>query len=201
MERLIAILNSISELPQPLEQLLREIFTRTTVAQGEMLLRPGEVNNNLYFIERGLFHIFEPDGDFSITMQFNWEDQFLFASLATEFKEGIEALEDSVLWCLPREAWENLRRTQMDFLRHDYMILEREFALKRKSLGCVEQETDQERVRFLRDNFPTLVERLPLKYLTGLTQIPEPRLKNLLDSENAIRDTLRRRRRRPSGGR
>ena len=200
MERYMMLLKSFKRMNPELEQALRENAYRIPLGKGEILQSPGVLNNNLYFVEKGLLHIFGLKRRRKITMEFRWEDQFVitlksvFGSGPVSY-DGIEALEDSILWCIPGDVVEELLRKHDRFNFQYNQILILETKANAAAYRCSHPVGGLENLKNLCSLFPQLVHRVPLPYLANLTEIPEKKLKHLLESPIELHTDLKRRRR------
>jgi signal-transduction protein with cAMP-binding, CBS, and nucleotidyltransferase domain len=199
MERYMMLLKSFKRMHPELEQALRENFYCLPLGKGEILQSPGVLNNNLYFVEKGLLHIFGLKRRDKITMAFRWEDQFVITLKSVwgskKRYDGIEALEDSILWCIPGDVVDDLLEKHARFNLQFNHILIRETIAIQNVFDCSQPVGGLENLKNLCSRFPQLVHRVPLSYLANLTEIPEKKLKHLLESPIALHTDLKRRRR------
>lgn len=106
MERYMMILKSYKRMSLELEQTLRENVRHLLVRKHDIIQPAGTINDYLYFVEKGLFHLFGERAGRQITLRFKTEDEFII-SLKQIFQNervhgnGIEALEDGLLWPFP----------------------------------------------------------------------------------------------------
>jgi CRP-like cAMP-binding protein len=200
MERYMMILKSIKRMNPELEQALRANVYPVHLRKDEVLQSPGTLNNNLYFIEKGLFHYFGYQQSHKMTLAFRWEDQFIITLKEvygdkTGPCDGIEALEDSTVWCIAGDLSEELIEKYPRFCFQFREILDRELVAVRNVYRCSHPAGGLENLKNLRSRFPLLAHRVPLHYLANLTSIPEKKLKHLLDSRIELHTDLKRRRR------
>lgn len=199
------ILKSIKRMNPELEQALQENVYRLDLRKDEVLQSPAALNDKLYFVEKGLLHYFGYKDNHKITMAFRWEDQFvltvksIFSNRRGRY-DGIEALEDSTLWCIPGDLVEELLQKYIRFNIQYREILARDTITIMDTYQCSHPTHGPENLKNLYSCFPQLVHRVPVKYLANLTQIPEKQLKHLLKSPiKLITDGKRRRRGGPEG--
>ena len=110
----------LADLPEALAQ--DEVFVNElkgharviTLKKGDLLLRTGELCQNAYFINKGLFvNIFMTDRGKDSVTGFSSDDQYPFLSEISYFTQTpssfeIKALEDSELLCFSRVSIEDL---------------------------------------------------------------------------------------------
>jgi CRP-like cAMP-binding protein len=199
MERYMMLLKSLKRMNPELEQALRENTYRITLGKNKILQSPTALNDNLYFIEKGLLHIFSLKNRRKITMSFRWEDQFVITLKSVwgskKSYDGIEALEDPILWCIPGDVVEELLEKHARFNFQITHIAIRETIAIQDAFSCSHPLRGLENLKNLCSRFPQLVSRVPLSYLANLTEIPEKKLKHLLESPIELHTDLKRRRR------
>ena len=200
MERYMMLLKSYKRMNPELEHTLRDNVYSITLTKSEILQSPTALNNNLYFVEKGLLHIFGVKQQHKITMAFRWEDQFV-VTLKSVFGsdpgplDGIEALEDATLWCIPGDLVEELLKKYIRFNSQYQQILIRDTIAIRDAQHCSRPKGGIENLKNLAFRLPQLAHRVPLPYLANFTQIPENQLKHLLESPLVLHTDLKRRRR------
>lgn len=185
MERYMIVLKSLKRMAPELEEILRENFKPMTLEKGEILQQPATLNDKLYFIEKGLLHMYLPKGKRKITLEFRREDQFaltLDAIFGQGKGDGIEALEDCLLWWLPGKLAHELADKYHHFSLQYHDILARHMIMAQAFLRCSNPAAGPENFDYFRSEFPELVHRVPNCYLASLTEIPEKKLKHLLES-------------------
>jgi hypothetical protein len=200
MERYMMLLKSFKRMNPELEQALRDNVYRINLTKSEILQSPTALNNNIYFVEKGLLHIFGYKQEQKITMAFRWEDQFVL-TLKSIFDtdqgpyDGIEALEDSTLWCIPGDLVKELLEKYIRFSIQYQQIVIRDTIAIRDTYRCSRPKGGLANLNNLRSRFPKLIQRVPIQYLASLTMIPEKKLKHLLESPIELHTNLKRRRR------
>src|SRR5580658_5073614 len=102
MERYMMLLKSFKRMPFELEQILRENVHPLAVRKHDLIQPIGTVSDYLYFVEKGLFHIFLEKDKNKVSLRFKREDEFIISlkeifTNAEEQGDGIEALEDGLL--------------------------------------------------------------------------------------------------------
>jgi hypothetical protein len=121
------------------------------------------------------------------TLEFKKEDQFIIGlrdHKGAHRCEGtaIEALEDSILWCLPSDVVKSLREKYPRFFDHCSEILIREFVEGSIAQDCTAVAGTADSFKSLCTDYPDLIHRVPIPYLANFTRIPEKRLQHLLDN-------------------
>ena len=112
---------------------------------------------------------------------------------------AIEALEDSLVWCIPGNLAKNLCGKYIRFANIYTEILMRDHMISRQAVRCSHPGHGFENFKALCQQFPQIIGRVPTKYLADFIQVPEKALKHLLESQLSLHGNLKRRRRsRPS---
>jgi CRP-like cAMP-binding protein len=178
MERYLMILKSYKRMPPALEEILRENIHPLPVRKHDIIQPYGTITDNLYFIEKGLFHLFiEKDGR-QITLRFKTEDEFI-VSLEELFHQakvkgtGIEALEDGLLWRFPGSLVSELKEKYHQFGLQFSTILTKDLISMEQARDCSSEDGGSDNYDQLCASFPELLDRVPISYLAKFTEIPE----------------------------
>jgi|GEM_PF-2122930 len=203
MERYMMILKSIRRMNPELEQaLLENVYPITVPKQAVLHARPG-INDNIYFIEKGLFHYYYLKSGTQVSIEFRCEDQFIHLLESFNGRERdpelhIEALENSTLWCIPGTLVRDLYGKYIRFSIQYLEITTRDYLAGMIAADCSRPGEAASNFKSLCFGFSHLLHRVPLKYLSNFTQIPEKELQHLLESPIKLNTyTKRRRRSRP----
>jgi hypothetical protein len=132
----------------------------------------------LYFIEKGLLRRFVVREDRRISLQFHLEDEFIITLKGRGGKEsrtgfGIEALEDSLLWCIPGKIVEDLRGNHLRFMIQLNEIFVRGLMGINYGEICSNAKGSSDNFKNLCQHFPRWLTRVPIEYLADFTNIPE----------------------------
>ncbi|GAB3641771.1 Crp/Fnr family transcriptional regulator [Spirosoma arcticum] len=145
-------------------------LVRQEVPKGTLILSEGKICRYLYFLESGLLRFFILKDGGEVTKYFTdvpyvFTSQKSFASQQPA-RESIEALEDSVLWqmtygdayrLLETDAWNTfIRKLIQEVQTYTEDILE-----------ALQTETAEDRYRTMLTAQPSLIQRVPLKYLAS----------------------------------
>lgn len=139
-------------------------------AAGAWLLREGKVCRHLYFLENGLLrYCYSRNGE-QVTKFFT-EAPYAFTAQQSftaglPAAEGIQALEPSLVWAMPREdAFRLLERPAWaEFVRN---LLQEVQLFTETLLMELQTETAETRYRRMLEQEPALVQRVPVKYLAS----------------------------------
>ncbi|HEV2478753.1 MAG TPA: Crp/Fnr family transcriptional regulator [Puia sp.] len=167
--------------------LLAEKVTVRSFDKREMLLRPGEVEQYMNFIIRGLARMYFYKGRSEVILNLAKEKELISSS--SSFLSGapsnyyIETLEPTTFLSISRDDLEMVYRQNSRIERLGREIITH-FVLEKEEWehACMRLDTRERFLQFVERN-PELVQRVPQKYLASyLNMKPETfsRLKHLL---------------------
>ena len=119
LKHIIQVMNAIQSMPLGLRLLLHETPERIELAKNRTLLRPGEMCDNLYYIEKGILGSYEKDGHKRV---YTW--LMLPGDIATSVesfnmrvpaKEFVETITDCTLHALSWEKLQQFTETYREF--------------------------------------------------------------------------------------
>ena len=201
MERYLLLLKSYKRMPPALEQTLLESIHPLTVRKHDIIQPFGTFTDNLYFVEKGLFHLYVEKDGMKITLRFKTEDEFIIA-LEDLFRQanvkgtGIEALEDGVLWLFPGSLVSELKEKYHQFGLQFSTILTKDWISMEQARNCSSEGGGSDNYDHLRASFPELLDRVPISYLAKFTEIPEHIFRHLHFSKIKLNASTARRRKR-----
>jgi CRP/FNR family transcriptional regulator, anaerobic regulatory protein len=149
-----------------------------TISKGEFLIREGQIERNLYYIETGAVRIFLLSEFEELTIRFGYEGSFL--NSLSSFLKGtpsefyIEAIRKSSIKVISKDKLMNLVNESTESLKQYNSLLE--------TLVCqqIEREIDlltvspSERLKRVLERSPNLFQEIPLKYIaSNLRMTPE----------------------------
>lgn len=178
MSALIAAVRTLIPISPALEIALEAIVQREELPARQQLLQPGQVARRLYFVEQGLVRGFTLHDGQEISSWFMSEGDFVISIVSfltqqpsTEF---LELLEPSILYSIDHAKLHELYHTFPEFnyvgrvLTERYYVQSEQRAYQLRTLSAGARYT-----QLIRD-FPSLVQRVPLKYLaSNLGMTPE----------------------------
>jgi len=172
--------------PEDFSLLAEKVIVRS-FDKRELLLRPGEVEQYMNFIIRGLARMYFYKGRSEVHLNLAKEKELIGAS--SSFLSGapsnyyIETLEPTTLLSIHRDDLEKVYRQNSRIERLGREIITH-FVLEKEEWehACMRLDTRERFLQFVERN-PELVQRVPQKYLASyLNMKPETfsRLKHLL---------------------
>ncbi|ATA89993.1 cyclic nucleotide-binding protein [Capnocytophaga stomatis] len=152
--------------------LIYKYFSEITFSKGDYLLRAGEIEKYLYYIESGMVRIFHYDfrKDKETTVDFIFPNQFClsyesFRDCTPSLLE-LQAISDVRAYRIDKQLLDTLMK-QETFLLVKSQIMEELFVQKaRKEIQFLTQ-SPEEIYKQLIEKEPVLVQKLPLKYIAS----------------------------------
>jgi CRP-like cAMP-binding protein len=201
MERYMMLLKSYKRMPLELEQILRKNVQPLTVRKHDIIQPVGTLSDYLYFVEKGLFHIFlEKDGK-QVTLRFKREDEFIISlkevfGNAKVHGDGIEALEDGLLWLFPGSLVSDLKVRYHEFILQYNAIITNDWISIEEAGQCSHQPGDSYNFDRLCETSPELLDRVPIRYLANYTNLSERVFRHLRSTRLKLNLSTARRRKR-----
>ena len=175
---LLTQLDRIRPLSEALRQTLLSLLAYDRLPKKSSLLEMGQVNERLYFIERGLARAFYFKEGQDVTAWLMLENDWIVSVesffLQTPADESIELLEESQLVSI---SFADLERLYEEFPEFNYtarLILQRYYIESERRLRSLRRQTAEERFEQLVRQHPHLLARVPNKHLASyLGMTPE----------------------------
>ena len=154
---------------------LEGILVPMKFQKGEIILREGEICENIYWVAKGLVRQFYYKNEKELTEYMATEDNIVM-SIESLFKEQpssqqIVALEPTILFALPKKDLEHeaVRNVNIQMLYRK--ILEESLIISQVHADMLRFESAQERYAKLVKRSPQLVLRAPLVYIASYLQM------------------------------
>ena len=167
----------LADLPEALAQddvFVNELKSHArfiTLKKGDLLLRTGEVCQNAYFINKGLFvNIFMTDKGKECVTGFSSDDQYPFLSeisYITQTPSSFEfkALEDSELLCFSRVSIEDLSLRYPLFASYYQRAMLVIISKLYMMFAILQSYTAEEFIKYLYEHYKWIINRIPDKYI------------------------------------
>ena len=147
------------------------LLEKKEYAKRSLILRPEQVENYLYFIEKGIVRYYIPSIENEITFVFAFENWFMSAyeSFLSRKPAGycVESFTDTTLW---RISYKDLCRFYKEVPSSEKLgrlCAERLFLIKSERELSFLTQTAEERYLSLFEKAPHLIRSIPLKYLSS----------------------------------
>ncbi|GGD76179.1 DNA-binding protein [Emticicia aquatilis] len=148
-----------------------QYFKKICIPKKRILLVPDEVNHKIYFIEKGLMRCYYYANGEEITSWLACENNII-CSMASFFtqkpsNEYIETLEESIAWEISFESLSKCQETNHDVPISNSLLLKEIIEQFDKITMILRHLAPDERYLFMLNNYPNIVHRTPLKYLSS----------------------------------
>ncbi len=154
-----------------IEKLASFLFSKK-IKKKELLLRAGEVNNKMFYVQKGLLRVYyiREDGK-EVNTWFVKEGQFVYACHSFHYQipseEYIEAMEDSIIMSIKKDTWLMLLRNNHKlalFTVNELMTNIAEFSAQSEMLRMMNAE---EKYAFLKTHKGDILDRISQKHLAS----------------------------------
>ena len=154
---------------------LESILVPMKFAKGEMILKEGEVCENIYYIEHGLVRQFYFKNGKQITEHLG-EDRTIFMCIESLFCEEatklqVEAIEPTTVYALPKQRLEQVALHNVNIQILYRKILEESLIISQVHADLVRFETAQDRYKKMCKLSPQVILRAPLVYIASYLQM------------------------------
>ena len=154
---------------------LESILVPMKFAKGEMILKEGEVCENIYYIEHGLVRQFYFKNGKQITEHLG-EDRTVFMCIESLFREEatklqVEAIEPTTVYALPKLRLEQVALHNVNIQILYRKILEESLIISQVHADLVRFETAQDRYKKMCKLSPQVILRAPLVYIASYLQM------------------------------
>jgi len=145
-------------------------FERKLFAKNEIILEEGSICRYFYFLQTGLIRCYTFYNGTDITKYFT-AAPYCFTSIESFRKqepaeESIQTLEESVIWFANTKELEQLKILN-SWNEFTTKLLQEVQQFTRNSLLEIKTKTADQRYKELLINKPEVLQRIPLKYLSG----------------------------------
>ena len=154
---------------------LESILVPMKFAKGEMILKEGEVCENIYYIEHGLVRQFYFKNGKQITEHLG-EDRTIFMCIESLFREEatklqVEAIEPTTVYALQKQRLEQVALHNVNIQILYRKILEESLIISQVHADLVRFETAQDRYKKMCKLSPQVILRAPLVYIASYLQM------------------------------
>lgn len=167
---------------------LSQILVPMKFQKGDVVLSEGEVCRAMYFVDRGMVRQFYYKNGKDVTEHFSFEGRIVFCIESFLKQEPsrlmVEALENSVLYAIPYEAWHMsmLQNQEMEMLYRK--ILEHALISSQEHADSQRFENATERYTRLMATKPEIVLRAPMVHIASFLQMTPETLSRVRSAES-----------------
>lgn len=170
-------------LSQSLLDQIDEAVQKEERKKGERLVRQGDVASTLYFLVKGSCRCYTLKDGKDITNWFAFDQEFItpFTSFFPQKPsyESIELLEDAQLIRFDHRRFQSLRQGNPEFEKLvNHFITQYTIQLEERLL-IMQTYTAKEKHQYLLQQFPQLVQRIPVKHLASFLGISRETLSRM----------------------
>jgi CRP-like cAMP-binding protein len=183
MDPLIGYLDSIYPLSESLKTWLESNLKSKLLNKKEYLLKSGHVSRDICFIAKGLLRCFYQVDNKEVSSWFMKEGDVI-VSVESFFKqtisyESIQALEDSLVFYITYDELQYVFNNYLEFNFIGRVLIQHYYTLSEQRLFSLRMQRAPDRYKYLLNNFPELILRVPSKYLASYLGIAEPTLSSI----------------------
>jgi CRP-like cAMP-binding protein len=154
---------------------LESILVPKKFAKGEMILKVGEICENIYYIDKGLIRQFYYKNNKELTEHIGADGE-IFMCIESLFREEptelqVEALENSIIYLIPKHRLEQVALHNVNIQIMYRKILEESLIISQIHADLLRFETAQNRYLRLCKLKPQVVLRAPLVYIASYLQM------------------------------
>ena len=168
------------------EKLASFLFSKK-VKKKELLLKEGEVNDRMFYVQKGLLRVyFINDDGKEINTWFVKEGEFVYACHSFHYQipseEYIEAMEDCVIMTIKKETWLLLLRNNHKlalFTVNELMANIAEFATQASVLRLM---TGEKKYEYLKTHKSDILERISQKHLASYLGVDTTYLSKIINN-------------------
>ena len=171
-------MNSIHNMPDKLKLALFNTAKNRKVHAREVLLKPGEICNHLFFIEEGILSCLEKEGKKTYCTWLMFEGDI--ATAVDSFNnqvpstETIEAVTDCIIWTI---TWQDNEDLTAEFPEYGFIRqkLTDHYHIQSRQIDAQRRRRPEQFYAFLLKTFPDIV-RVPKKTVASFMGITEQTL-------------------------
>ena len=164
-------LETLHPIPDSDWAIMEELFHKKEYARNEHILRVGEIENYLYFIERGILRSYVDRKESEVTLEFSFQET-IFSSydsflLRTHSLVNVQSITPASLWRINYNDLQKIYSQTQSGNLIGRMAAEALYLEKNaRELDLLTKPAEQ-RYLELFENQPQLVQQIPLKYIAS----------------------------------
>jgi CRP-like cAMP-binding protein len=155
------------------------LLQRKTVAKRSILLRPGEIERHIYFVNKGCLRMYHTDKDGQEHNLCFYPENWWACDIVSFFKakratNSIQALEDTEVCYFNLPALERLFTEVPRFERFFRILTQNGFDMFQRRVTSNLSKTAEQRYRQFRRHYPGLEQRISQKHIAsylGITAV------------------------------
>lgn len=179
-----SILDAIYKLPQSSKNKLLNEIEEIHFSKGHLLLKANRIENDIYFIKKGMVRAFTQNPENDVTFWFGSEGFVVISMRSYVFDlpgyEDIELLEDGEFYKLNSNRLRNFFDEDIHIANWGRKFAEQELIFTEERLISHQFKSAKERYHELLKKNPNLIQRVQLGYIAsylGITQVSLSRIR------------------------
>jgi CRP/FNR family transcriptional regulator, anaerobic regulatory protein len=185
LKTLISYITNIHPLNEEIIRALEQNFELVEFPKRHIIIKDGDTCNYLYLVLSGLVRMYYIKNDEEVCSMFI-EEKHLFHVPNSFYKrkpgyQYVETLEPCTLARIHFDRLQMLYKTFSELNFIGRVITENYFVKSEERLYLLRKQTAEERYIYFSDRYPTLLQKIPLKYIAsylGLTLETLSRIRN-----------------------
>lgn len=192
IEKLFTVLAAVYPLSNKLKERLLQLITVRMFKRGDILLKPGEVANHVYFISTGVlraFHFAEDGKEYTVWIM--KELDIMLSVFSFFFRQPgdqyIQALEDCELVFIDYNGLEAIYKEFMEFNITGRILTQKYYALSDERAMILRMK-NIDRYGYMMEKYPDLLDCVFQKYVAsylGMTEGTFSRIKKVWENRNS----------------
>lgn len=183
MKDLLSAINSILQVPKDTQEAIQNKIKFKSISRKGILLKNGSVEDNLYFVRKGLLRGFKNQKRKDITTWFSQEGEFVTSmySLVSRnpSKECIEALEDCELDYVSYSDLNQLYTSYMELNLLGRVITEKYLIDLEERVNSFQFQSAKSRYQYFIEKHPDLFSRVKLGHIASFLGITKETLSRI----------------------
>jgi CRP/FNR family transcriptional regulator, anaerobic regulatory protein len=169
IEKLIAKLNMLGPMNAELTEKISSMAKVQHYKAGDFILKEGQTCTRACLIAKGLTRSYYINEGKDITSRF-MDEGYIVTSWISYYSqkpgnEFIEAIEDTSLVCVDYTEIQKLYKESTEFNIIGRRQVEYAFYLAEERTQLLRKHTAIEKYQYIMDNYPSLLQRVPLKHM------------------------------------
>lgn len=187
LKKVEALLGEEARFTEEEKVILYESCELVTFKKKDFLIRRGEIEKSLYYIESGIVRYwFEDDDSQDITFWFSFEGEFCNAYVSMIRQEtcefNIQALEHVTAWRIKQETIKSLHTKSLATNMAARKLMEEIYIRKLNREIFLLKYKPKDRYRTLLEQSGYMLQRIPLKYLASFLGVTPQSLSRIRQS-------------------
>ncbi|MPR32020.1 Crp/Fnr family transcriptional regulator [Salmonirosea aquatica] len=177
------VLTGVGAIPDADWELFHSILREERITKNEFLLTEGKVCPGIYFLVQGCLRTYRLIDGKEVNTAFHFENDFVCEleslSTGTPSHKFIQTLEDSRTIFIPKAQLIGLYQNSTSFQELGRKILEQVAITEQKYSSLFTLYSPQDRYAYILENYPHLIQRVPLQYLASYLGIARETLSRI----------------------